>query len=154
MKPTSIILSIIHHNLCDNNMAGRNNDTILQYIGVVESAGETSEIQIFPEYCAGLQAISDYENIMILFWMHMQDNDAGRKRLISSRLRRGEEGFRGVFATHSPHRPNPIGVTVVELVSVEECKLIVKGLDAFVETPILDIKSVPVSANPLFYLDK
>lgn len=135
-------------------MAGRNNEAMLKYIGVVESAGETSEIQIFPEFCEGLQAICDYDNIMILFWMHMQDNNEGRKRLISSRPRRGEEGFRGVFATHSPHRPNPIGVTVVELVSVEDCTLRVKGLDAFEETPILDIKSVPVGANPLYYLDK
>jgi tRNA (Thr-GGU) A37 N-methylase len=38
--------------------------------------------------------------------------------VISSRPRHGKEGFRGVFATHSPHRPIPIGVKVVELVSV------------------------------------
>ncbi len=117
------------------------NKAILQYIGVVEKAGETSEIQIFPEFCEGLRAISDYDKIMILFWMHLQDNEEGRKRLVSSRPRHGEAGFRGVFATHSPHRPNPIGVTVVELVSVEGSKLMVKGFDAFEGTPIIDIKT-------------
>lgn len=116
-------------------------DARLRIIGVVEKAGEVSEIRIFPEYCEGLTAIGDYEKIMILFWMHLQDNEEGRTRLISSRPRHGKEGFRGVFATHSPHRPNPIGVTVVELVSVEGCRLLVKGFDAFEETPILDIKS-------------
>jgi tRNA-Thr(GGU) m(6)t(6)A37 methyltransferase TsaA len=116
-------------------------DARLRIIGVVEKAGEVSEIRIFPEYCEGLTAIGDYEQIMILFWMHLQDNEEGRTRLISSRPRHGKEGFRGVFATHSPHRPNPIGVTVVELVSVERCRLLVRGFDAYEETPILDIKS-------------
>jgi formylmethanofuran dehydrogenase subunit E len=119
----------------------KNYDARLRIIGVVEKAGEVSEISIFPEYREGLTAIGDYEKIMILFWMHLQDNEEGRTRLISSRPRHGKEGFRGVFATHSPHRPNPIGVTVVELVSVEGCRLFVKGFDAFEETPILDIKS-------------
>jgi formylmethanofuran dehydrogenase subunit E len=120
-------------------MAVKDNEALLQHIGVVERAGDISEIQVFPEFCEGLLAISDCDNIMILFWMHLQDNDEGRSRLISSR--HGEEGLRGVFATHSPHRPNPIGVTVVELVRVEGCRLFVKGLDAFEETPIIDIKS-------------
>ena len=119
----------------------KNYDARLRIIGVVEKAGEVSEIRIFPEYCEGLTAIGDYEKIMILFWMHLQDNEEGRTRLISSRPRHGKEGFRGVFATHSPHRPNPIGVTVVELVSVEGCRLLVRGFDAYEETPILDIKS-------------
>ena len=119
----------------------REYDAKLRVIGVVEKAGEISEIRIFPEYSEGLTAIGDYETIMILFWMHLQDHEEGRSRLMSSRPRHGKEGFRGVFASHSPHRPNPIGVTFVELVSVEECKLVVKGFDAFEGTPILDIKS-------------
>ena len=110
-------------------------------IGIVEKAGETSEIHIYPEYYQGLTAISDYEKIMILFWMHLRDNDEDRSKLMSSRPRHGKEGFRGVFASHSPHRPNPIGVTVVELVKVEDGRLFVKGFDAFEETPIVDIKS-------------
>ena len=98
----------------------------LRPIGIVEKAGEISEIRIFPEYHQGLTAIGDYEKLMILFWMHLQDMDEGRSRLMSSRPRHGKEGFRGVFASHSPHRPNPIGVTVVELVKVEEDRLLSK----------------------------
>ena len=116
-------------------------DIKLRPIGIVEKAGEVSEISIFPEYHQGLTAIGDYQKLMVLFWMHIQDNDEGRSRLISSRPRLGKEGFRGVFASHSPHRPNPIGVTVVELVKVEDGRLYVKGFDAFEETPIIDIKS-------------
>ncbi len=121
--------------------AAKDYDARLRMIGVVEKAGDVAEINIFPEYSEGLTAIGDYEKIMILFWMHLQDNEEGRWRLMSSRPRHGKEGTRGVFASHSPHRPNPIGVTVVELVSFERCNLIVKGFDAFEGTPIVDIKS-------------
>ena len=47
---------------------------------------------------------------------------------------------RGVFALHTPYRPNPIGVTVVDLLSVEGNVLRVRGLDALNGTPVLDIK--------------
>ncbi|MCK4435646.1 SAM-dependent methyltransferase, partial [Candidatus Bathyarchaeota archaeon] len=46
----------------------------------------------------------------------------------------------GVFACRSPSRPNPIELCVVELMKVEGCNLTVKGLDAFENTPIIDIK--------------
>ena len=46
----------------------------------------------------------------------------------------------GVFATRSPYRPNPIGITLIELLEVEVCILTVHGLDAFEGTPVLDIK--------------
>jgi tRNA-Thr(GGU) m(6)t(6)A37 methyltransferase TsaA len=47
---------------------------------------------------------------------------------------------RGVFTLRSPRRPNPIGVTVVELLSIDENVLTVCGLDAFDGTPVLDLK--------------
>ena len=118
-----------------------NEEYVVKPVGVVEKADQVSEIQIFPEYRQALTAIGDYERIMILFWMHINDNLKDRSKLMSSRPRHGKEGFRGVFATHSPHRPNPIGVTFVDLVKVEEGRLYVKGFDAFEETPIIDIKS-------------
>jgi formylmethanofuran dehydrogenase subunit E len=112
----------------------------LKVIGVVEETGGVSVIRIFEEYSEGLKGIHDNQRLMVLFWMHLQDNEESRRRL-SSRSRHGEGKVIGVFSSHSPHRPNPIGVTIVELVSVEACKIFVKGLDAFENTPILDIKS-------------
>jgi tRNA (adenine37-N6)-methyltransferase len=119
----------------------KNYNAILKIIGVVKKANETSEIEIFPEYLRGLNAIEDYDKIMVLFWMYLQDDEQGHTRLTTSRHREKKEGYRGVFATDSPYRPNPIGVTVVYLLKVEDCRLFVKGLDAFEGTPIIDIKS-------------
>jgi tRNA (Thr-GGU) A37 N-methylase len=48
--------------------------------------------------------------------------------------------MRGVFALRSPRRPNPIGVTIVELLSIENNMLRVRGLDAINGTPVLDLK--------------
>ena len=53
---------------------------------------------------------------------------------------RGPKKKRGVFATRSPHRPNPIGITPVELIRVEKRRLIVGEVDLIDGTPILDIK--------------
>jgi len=46
----------------------------------------------------------------------------------------------GVFATDSPHRPNPIAITIVRLLGIEDSRLHVTGLDLYNETPVLDIK--------------
>ena len=113
----------------------------LRFIGTVESTGETSVIKIFPGYSGGLEGVDEYSDLMVLYWMHLLDNERDRSRLTSSRPKHGGTGYRGVFASHSPHRPNPIGVTTVELVAVEGYKLRVRGLDAFEGSPILDIKS-------------
>lgn len=54
----------------------------------------------------------------------------------------------GVFATRSPQRPNPIGLTVVELIAREDCRLQVAGVDMLDGTPILDIKPYLSSVPP------
>ena len=51
--------------------------------------------------------------------------------------------LRGVFALHSPRRPNPIGVTIVDVVEIVENVVRVRGLDAWPDTPILDLKRLP-----------
>ena len=53
-------------------------DIKLRPIGIVEKAGEISEIRIFPEYHQGLTAIGDYQKLMVLFWMRLQDNARAR----------------------------------------------------------------------------
>jgi len=83
-----------------------------------------------------LDGIEDWSHIYVLFWM--------------DRVERREEpvlhhpnGGIGIFATRSPIHPNPIGLTLVELVKREANVLWVKGLDAYDGTPVLDIKPHP-----------
>ncbi len=93
-------------------------------------------IRVYDEYVEGLRGLEEYSHAIILYWMH----EAGEARL---RLRPwGDERLPevGVFATRFPSRPNPIGLSVVEILEVDPPLLRVKGLDAWPGSPVLDIK--------------
>jgi len=114
---------------------------LINFIGIVEKVdGDKSTILVYPQYAAGLDGLDAYKRLYILYWMHMGDNPERRSTLRVVPRRHGATEERGVFSTHSPHRPNPVGLTTVELVKIEENRLIVEGLDAFEGSPIVDIK--------------
>ena len=115
----------------------------VRFIGfVVKVKDDISVIEIHPRFCRGLKKIDAYKEIDVLFWFHQRDDEKHRNVLEVVPRRHGETELRGVFATHSPSRPNPIGLTRVELVSVDGCTLTVKGFDAFEGSPIVDMKAV------------
>lgn len=115
----------------------------VHFIGkVLKVDGDTSVIEIDSKYCLGLAKLDSYKEIFVLYWFHQRDNDKHRNVLTVIPKRHGETEERGVFASHSPSRPNPIGLTRVELLSIEGCRLTVKGLDAFEGSPIVDLKTV------------
>jgi tRNA-Thr(GGU) m(6)t(6)A37 methyltransferase TsaA len=98
-----------------------------------------SEIIIHPEYENGLTGIEEFSHLNVVFWMN-RIHPKERKNLKARPRGRSDMPLIGVFATRSPHRPNPIGLTLVELLRRKRNILIVKGLDAMSGTPILDIK--------------
>jgi tRNA-Thr(GGU) m(6)t(6)A37 methyltransferase TsaA len=95
---------------------------------------KVSKIILKKELVEGLYRIEDLEKLYILFYF---SKSKGYK-LIHRRRYDGE--ISGVFASRSPYRPNGIGLTIVELLKVEDNVLHVKGLDAINGTPVLDIK--------------
>ena len=120
----------------DDVMCGKGE---FRFIGVVEVAGEErSRVRIFPEFCDALQGIDGFSHIIILYWIHLRDNE--KERSVLQVIPRRHTKKVGVFACRSPSRPNPIGLCVVKLMKVEDCVLTVKGFDAFEGSPIIDIK--------------
>ncbi len=114
---------------------------VANFIGVVDNVeDDISTILIYPEFTPGLDGLDSYKRLYILYWLHEGDNPARRATLRVMPRRHGATEERGVFSTHSPHRPNPVGLTIVELVKREGNRLTVKGLDAFEGSPIVDIK--------------
>ncbi len=105
-----------------------------------------AEIEIFEEYAEGLDGIEGFSHLIILFYMHKVTEE--QRRILKARPRRftrygltlEELPLVGVFCLDSPHRPNPIGLTIVKFLDKNGHTLKVKGLDAFNGTPILDIK--------------
>ncbi len=92
-----------------------------------------SLIVIKSEYEEGLYKIEDCQYLQVLFYLHLSDGYT-----LKGRRRMGKE--RGVFASRSPRRPNPIGITTVKLLNKDKNRLKVKGLDAIEGTPIIDLK--------------
>jgi tRNA-Thr(GGU) m(6)t(6)A37 methyltransferase TsaA len=95
-----------------------------------------SRIVLDPSVTEGLQGLEPGQQIMVIFCFHRaQDFD-----LLQHPQGDTSRPRRGVFALRSPRRPNGIGVTVVDLLSVEANVLRVRGLDAINGTPVLDLK--------------
>ncbi|MFC1864394.1 tRNA (N6-threonylcarbamoyladenosine(37)-N6)-methyltransferase TrmO [Chloroflexota bacterium] len=84
-----------------------------------------------------LSGLSGFSHILVIFWMHQAEPPTALKRSPQGRDDMPEVGL---LAQRSKHRPNPIGVTAVQLIKVCGCELIVRGLDAINGTPVLDIK--------------
>jgi tRNA (adenine37-N6)-methyltransferase len=92
------------------------------------------ELEIDPAYAAGLKDIDGFSHLIVIFAFHK----SGPGHLLVRPP--GETRKRGVFTTRSPHRPNPLGMTVVRLLGRRGRILQVSGLDMLEGTPILDIK--------------
>jgi tRNA-Thr(GGU) m(6)t(6)A37 methyltransferase TsaA len=93
-----------------------------------------SQIEVFKEFEEGLKDIEGFSHIIVIYWFHKSQ---GYHLLVKTPW---DDILHGLFATRSPHRPCPLGLTVVELVSREKNILKVRGLDAIDGTPLLDIK--------------
>jgi tRNA-Thr(GGU) m(6)t(6)A37 methyltransferase TsaA len=96
-----------------------------------------SRIVLDPTLTEGLRGLEPGQKMIVIFHFHRSQ---GFDLLQHPRGDRSRPR-RGVFALRSPRRPNPIGVTVVDLVAVEGNVLRVQGLDAINGTPVLDLKS-------------
>ena len=105
----------------------------------VKDKTRNSEIIIDLELAPALEGITNYSHLYILFWMHEIPEE---KRMILKVHPRGrmDVPLVGIFAVRTNLRPNPLGLTLVELVKVKGNILTVRGLDAFNGTPIIDIK--------------
>ena len=129
---------------------------LLKSIGVVKKVdGETSKIKVYPEFCEALKGLDTFSHIIVLYGLHLRDDDANRRTLkVVPRMHQGAPEV-GVFACRSPSRPNPIGLSIAELPKIDDCSILVRELDAVEGTPIIDIKpylpradSIPQAKTP------
>jgi tRNA-Thr(GGU) m(6)t(6)A37 methyltransferase TsaA len=100
----------------------------------VYKSEEISQIEVFKEFEEGLRDIEGFSHIIVIYWFHKSQ---GYHLLVKTPW---DDSLHGLFTTRSPHRPCPLGLTIVELVAREKNILKVKGLDAIDGTPLLDIK--------------
>ncbi len=99
-------------------------------------------LEILPEYAAGLADVEGFSHLFVIWAFDRSEGFSLEARPPS------DNRPHGVFATRSPRRPNPIGLTVVELLRRDGAKLHVRGVDMLDGTPILDLKPY-LSSVPL-----
>lgn len=92
------------------------------------------QVEIYPEFADGLKDIEALSHIYLLYVFH---ESSGYQLQVKPFLDNREHG---IFATRYPYRPNPIGLSIVKLVSHENNILTVEGIDTLDGTPLLDIK--------------
>ena len=131
------------------NMGAERKDIVFRPIGVLRSAHTDpsrtpiqpryakdieGRIEIYPEYEEGLTDVEGFSHIVVLFHLHR----ARSARLMVIPFM--DTTARGVFATRSPSRPNPIGMSVVRLLRREGRVLHIVDVDMLDGTPVIDIK--------------
>lgn len=99
----------------------------------------TSIIKLGPQLHGGLEGLHSFSHALVIYWMHLSTFDTA-EHLVRRARGRSDMPQVGAFAQRAKHRPNPIGVTAVEVLSVSADELSVRGLDAINATPVLDIK--------------
>jgi tRNA (adenine37-N6)-methyltransferase len=103
----------------------------LQSVAAAEVHGR---IEVFAEYAAGLRDIDGFSHLYVI--CHLHRSVPGKLEVIPYL----DDAVRGVFATRSPRHPNPIGISVMRLLSVDGSTLNVSGVDMLDGTPVLDVK--------------
>jgi tRNA-Thr(GGU) m(6)t(6)A37 methyltransferase TsaA len=102
----------------------------------IQAAASKTEgtVELFPQYADGLQDLAGFSYIILLCHLNLVTS---HPLIVKPFL---DDKLHGVFATRSPARPNPIGLSLVRLLKIDGLTLYVKGLDVVDGTPLLDIK--------------
>ena len=98
------------------------------------ASGTEGQVEIFSEYAAGLKDLEGFERIWLIYWF---DRAAAPRLLVKPYMAEQE---RGLFATRAPCRLNPIGISAVKLIRIQNCTLYIADIDILDQTPLLDIK--------------
>jgi len=96
--------------------------------------GVLASIELEPKYAEGLLDLEGFSHLILVWVFHQSE---GFKLVVKPP---NDDDLHGVFATRSPHRPNPIGLSVVRLVKIEKNIIYIEDPDMVDGTPVLDIK--------------
>jgi tRNA-Thr(GGU) m(6)t(6)A37 methyltransferase TsaA len=91
-------------------------------------------VEVFPEFADGLQDLEGFSHIILLYIFHQSHGYTLRVKPFL------DDQLHGLFATRYPCRPNPIGLSVVQLLARRDNMLEIEGVDVLEGTPLLDIK--------------
>jgi tRNA (adenine37-N6)-methyltransferase len=98
------------------------------------SQDDSAQIEIFPEFSAGLKDIEEFSHLHIIYSFHLSTTQHLQVKPFY------DDNIHGIFSVRAPARPNNIGLSIVQLERVEKNILHIRNVDMINNTPVLDIK--------------
>lgn len=125
-------------------------------IGRVRKKDDSVSIEIYDTFKDAMLGLEQFSHIQVLYWFHENDTPQQRAVLQVHPRNNPQNPLTGVFATHSPIRPNLIALTVCRIVSIDKTVITIDTIDARDGSPVIDIKSynAKVEAKPPFRIPK
>ncbi|MGB2690821.1 MAG: tRNA (N6-threonylcarbamoyladenosine(37)-N6)-methyltransferase TrmO, partial [Desulfobacterales bacterium] len=109
-------------------------------VGVIKKENENVRIDVYKEYRDALLGLDDFSHITACYWFHENDTPEKRKTMQVHPRKNKQNPLRGVFATHSPLRPNLIALSVCKILSIKDTTIFIEKIDALDGSPVIDIK--------------
>ena len=109
-------------------------------IGVVRKNDDYTRIEILDDYVDGLMGLEGFSHILVFYWFDQNDTSEKRQTLQIHPRKDPRNPLTGVFATHSPVRPNLIALTRCKIVAITGHIIEIEDIDAIDDSPVIDIK--------------
>lgn len=100
--------------------------------------GEQASVEVFPQFAAGLLGLDGFDHVWLVTWLDRAEDEPALRQVPF--LLRPEGRSMGLFATRSPDRVNPLGLSLVRVVEVDGPTIRFAGVDLLDGTPVVDIK--------------
>jgi len=113
---------------------------VLNPVGTVRNTGDQAWIEVFDEYADGLLGLDGFSHIYVLYWFDQNDSPEKRRTLQVHPRKDPANPLTGVFATHSPRRPNLIALTRCRIRAIRGNRIEIDEIDAYDKSPVIDIK--------------
>jgi tRNA-Thr(GGU) m(6)t(6)A37 methyltransferase TsaA len=118
-------------------------------VGVIRKTETAAWIEIFEPYRDALLGLEGFSHIHVLFWFHENDTPELRRTLQVHPRKNDANPLTGVFATHSPMRPNLIGLSRCRITRIDGSRVAIDAIDARDGSPVIDIKCFIPDDQPL-----
>jgi tRNA-Thr(GGU) m(6)t(6)A37 methyltransferase TsaA len=118
-------------------------------VGVIRKPNNSAWIEIFDRYRDALLGLEGFSHIHVIFWFHENDKPDLRRTLQVHPRKDPANPLTGVFATHSPRRPNLIGLSRCRITAIDGRLIRIDAIDARDGSPVIDLKCLIPDTEPL-----
>lgn len=117
-------------------------------IGTIRNTPESVRIEIEGQFKEAMLGLEGFSHIVVCYWFHKNDTPENRSVLQVHPRANPANPLTGVFATHSPKRPNLLGLSICQIQSISGTTIHIDRIDAFDGSPVIDIKCYIPSSRP------